>query len=373
MKNKLKRYVMLPVLGLAAAVSFTCCSDWTETESQGIQRPEFPQDNPELYARYIAALRSYKASNHQVLMAWFDNSEKQPVSRAHHPASVPDSVDIVSLLHPDELAAWEVDEINELQQKGTRVIFTFSYADMLAAYQATLPPAPDPEPDPEPGPDEELPAADEGGEVAPQPDGFLPYLTEQTDHYLSLVAKYGYDGVSVFYEPLPLLYLKPEDRVIEQARHEAFAAKLSAWTSAHSDKLFIFEGRPQNLIDKSLLQCCAYIVIRSFATQKQATLSSDIRLVMREGVPVDRFVVGVTARSLNPIEESTGRFTDSEGKFTLSAVSEAALWAAVPEAGFDKAGVAVYNVQTEYYDTNPTQIYKYVREAISTMNPSPKN
>lgn len=358
MKNRFLKYITLPTLGFAAAMLFTACSDWTEAESNGIQRPDFPKDNPELYAKYIAALNSYKASNHQVMMTWFDNSLKSPMSRAQHPASVPDSVDIVSLLHPDNLASWEITDIKELQSKGTKVIFTMSYADMLTAYLATLPPQPEPSP---------------AQDIVPPTDGFLAYLAQQTDAYLGLVDKYGYDGVSVFYEPMPLLFLEPEEKIIEQARQEAFTAKLSAWIAAHKEKVFIFEGTPQNLENKSLLNSCRYIVIRSFTASTPQKLSQDIRLVIREGVPTDRFITGVTSRSLDQAKPEEGNFMDSSGNYTLSAAKEAGVWALTPESGFTKAGVAVYNVQTEYYNTDPTRIYTYVREAILTMNPSPKN
>lgn len=344
-------------LGLAA-VSFTACGDWIEPENNGIAGPSFPGDSPEVYARYLAALRNYKSSEHLIAFGWFDNRVKQPQSRAQHLASVPDSMDIVSLLHPADLADWEVEEMDELREKGTKVIFTFSYADILAAYQATLPPVPEQDVEIREG---------EGSEN----DGFLAFLSRETDAYLSLVDKYGYDGVSVFYEPLPLDYMQPVDKALESARQGLFVSKLSAWRQTHAGKLFIFEGQPQNVVDKSLLASCDYIVVRAFGAVSYAQLELAVRAVAAEGVPADRFVIGVQALPLDASDLATGRFADASGALTLSAVNESAKWAASPNGIFGKAGLGIYDLQNDYYNT--TIIYKNTREAICVMNPAPKN
>jgi len=41
-----------------------------------------------------------------------------------------------------------------------------------------------------------------------------------------------------------------------------------------------------------------------------------------------------------------------------------------PSAEFTKAGLAIENMQNDYY--NATNTYQYVREAINIMNPAPK-
>ena len=57
-------------------------------------------------------LRQYKAdTEHKKVYAWFDNSEKNPSSYAQHITSLPDSIDIVGLMYPSELAAFEKEEI----------------------------------------------------------------------------------------------------------------------------------------------------------------------------------------------------------------------------------------------------------------------
>ena len=50
--------------------------------------------------------------------------------------------------------------------------------------------------------------------------------------------------------------------------------------------------------------------------------------------------------------------------------SEAAYWVTEPSAEFTKAGLAIENMQNDYY--NATNTYQYVREAINIMNPAPK-
>lgn len=70
-------------------------------------------------------LRQYKAdTEHKKVYAWFDNSEKNPASRAQHITSLPDSIDAVTLECPDNLADWERNEMSEIQtKKGTKVIY----------------------------------------------------------------------------------------------------------------------------------------------------------------------------------------------------------------------------------------------------------
>lgn len=64
MKRSIKIY-FLPVLALTA-VLLGSCSDWTDSESVDISRPSLEEQNPALYAQYLAALRAYKASEHKL-------------------------------------------------------------------------------------------------------------------------------------------------------------------------------------------------------------------------------------------------------------------------------------------------------------------
>ena len=360
MNYMLKYKLTVPLLCLLAVAAVTACDDWTEPESLSIERPDISGDNPELYARYLENLNAYKASDHKVVYAWFDNSVKVPVTRAHRMDAIPDSVDIVSLLHPDGLCERELAEMKTLREKGTKVIFTFDYDRIEALWKASQ--APDPEPEPEPTSTE--------GDGEPAADGFLAFLAEHTDAALKLVDKYGYDGAAVHYTPLDTHYMEEAERVKQTARQALFTTRLKTWAAAHADKLFVYEGDPQWLIDKSLLGLSRYIVLRKMTATTPYMLSQSVLMALREGVPADRFIVAVAPVSTDPNDPTTGRFAGADGQLTLRALTEAAAWVTAPEAGFTKAGLGIYNIQDDFYNT--TLIYKYTREAIDIMNPSPQ-
>ena len=103
MKNKFK---IATLLFFTTSFTLGACSDWTDIEGIDIKQPNIQEQNPELYTKYLENLRQYKAdTEHKKVYAWFDNSEKKSVSRAQHLVDLPDSLDVVSLLCPDNLSA----------------------------------------------------------------------------------------------------------------------------------------------------------------------------------------------------------------------------------------------------------------------------
>ena len=89
-----------------------------------------------------------------------------------------------------------------------------------------------------------------------------------------------------------------------------------------------------------------------------------LQALMADGVPADRFIVSASTISLDTTDKTTGYYN------ALRALSEAAYWVTEPSAEFIKAGLAIENMQNDYY--NATNTYQYVREAINIMNPAPK-
>mgnify|MGYP001270113408 FL=1 len=88
------------------------------------------------------------------------------------------------------------------------------------------------------------------------------------------------------------------------------------------------------------------------------------RYLPAAGVPTDRCVVAVSTASLDASDKQTGFYG------TDRALTEAAYWTTEPSDGYTRAGLAIYNVQNDYY--NATNTYQYVKEAIHIMNPAPK-
>ncbi len=324
------------------------CSDWTDTESLDLDGNKFEQTNPDKYAQYLEELRTYKQSNHKVLYAWMDNVQV-PTSRAHHLTMLPDSVDVISLLNPDNLPQWTLDEMAQIRKdKGMKVVYTVSYTDLELSYKNYT----------------------DNLEEGTEAQSFLDFEAEYMDKAIALCDKYGYDGISFHYMGKGTNHMTEAVKADFLARQEGFMSKVATWVAANPGKMFIFEGTPHFLTDKTILSSASYIVLRTTGSNARDMLSVEVMTAMGNGsIPSDRFIVTVVPISLDPADASTGRFTDGYGN-RVSAILEAATWVSTPETGFTKAGLGIYGIQTDYY--NISLVYRYTRAGISIMNPTPK-
>ncbi|KAB4029238.1 glycoside hydrolase family 18, partial [Bacteroides uniformis] len=115
----------------------------------------------------------------------------------------------------------------------------------------------------------------------------------------------------------------------------------------------------------SVLSSCDHIILITNDATDVAQLGIEaLQALMADGVPADRFIVSASTVSLDTTDKTTGYYN------ALRALSEAAYWVTEPSAEFTKAGLAIENMQNDYY--NATNTYQYVREAINIMNPAPK-
>ena len=88
-----------------------------------INTPGIEEQDPAAYAKYLQNLVAYKNSDHKVVYAWFDNSEKTPFSRGQHIADAPDSLDVISMMYPAELADFELADMQTAHAKVPRCIY----------------------------------------------------------------------------------------------------------------------------------------------------------------------------------------------------------------------------------------------------------
>ncbi len=364
---------------IGALVLLIACDDWTETESLDIHRPSLEEQNPELYAQYMQALRDYKAREHKVVFVAVDNPSTAPSQRSEHIKTLPDSVDFISLKNAADVHPTLVAEMSQVREKGTHVIYTIDYDALEARWAQIL----EEEENNRPEEPETPEAPDEnegnGGEIEPQPDPaevleqrFLDFCREQTALQLAYCDRFGFDGVTLSCNGKNYLGMNTEKQSRYMARQEAFFGTVTAWLETHTDKLLFFNGRPQYLADKSLLARCVYIILPSLDATSGDKLSLNVELTSVAGVPTDRFIVGVSTVSLDDPSDKIGYFSllDDDGKSQLRAIKGAARWTLV-EASYTKAGICIDNAQNDYF--NISLVYKNIREAISIMNPAPKN
>lgn len=382
MKRSIKIY-FLPVLALTA-VLLGSCSDWTDSESVDISRPSLEEQNPALYAQYLAALRAYKASEHKLTFVMMENrAGLAPIAQNQRLTAYPDSVDFICMTHPENLAPEYSDQMAEVRKKGTRVVCEIDYARIESEWEALQAPETDePETDePEtPGDTESGNATDgsqddgdgsEGDTTEPADDSaFLAFCRERVEALTASCERYGFDGVTFTYDGPVLSSLTPEQTTLFAGRLGVVYEVLKSWHAAHPEKLLFFRGGPHKLADCSLLSECSYVIVMARSATSREELTVEMYRACVEGVPTDRLIIGVTAPALDGSDE-LGYFsqTDAAGK-PLSAIVSAASWVLEPSA-YDKAGLAIDRAWNDYYDLN--RIFPNIRKAIDIMNPVPEN
>ena len=352
-------YKAYGLLLLAGALMTSACDDWTENEKIGIKEPVFGQDDPELHARYLESLRTYKAGEHCRTIVWFDNSAKQPASRGGFFSDVPDSVDVVALMAPGRLTASEREQVAALHEKGTKVIGAVDCTALLTQWETARPEVPE-------NPGASDPAEGEDG-IQPASDGFAAWLGERLGERLDEIRADALDGLTICFEPRETIFMTDAERAVQAAREAVVVEAMKRWAAENPDRLLLFEGNPQNLSDKSVLAECDHLVVRCLTASTVYDFGTLALRMCDEGVPTDRFVWLVSA--VRPASVDAGYLADASGA-SVRAVGALADWMLLP-GQVAKTGIGIYNVQYDYF--NSSMIYLYTKQAIETLNPSPKN
>ena len=333
----MKRYTkifgaLLPTLAVSLMAS---CTD---VESIELNRPGLDEQSSELYAKYLKNLNDYKESeSHKVAYAWFDNSVKNPYSRGQHLSDVPDSLDVVSVTEPADLAEFELKDMATVRAKGTKVVYTISFDNIRKEYADKV---------------------IEGTETG----AFSAYLQAELNRLLGYEA--SFDGIIAEYKGSNPIYLSDEAKAEAKAEQDAFFTAIMNWKSSHADKMLSFMGYPENLMGQNVLTECRHIILMTDKLEDVQQLSLVVRKAMiSSDVPDDRFVVAVSTISMDVTDGKTGYF----GK--KRAMKEAAYWVTEHSSDYTRAGIAIYNIQNDYY--NADAIYPCVKEAINIMNPAP--
>ena len=354
MKKQIKNIFVLSSLVIAVFVGFTSCSDWTEIDKLEMSEPNIETDQPELWAKYLQALREYKQADHKYMYGVFDNSTKEISSRGQSMTSLPDSLDFVVMMYPDNLVELELKDMTKVREKGTKVIYEISYFALEVDWKLYQESIVEPEP-------EVKAEGEEGeGEIIPEPETLLTFTKTWMANQIAICEKYNYDGIIVFYKGKELTHSKPDEIAEYTANQQAFLNPVIEWKEVNTAKTLVFQGYPQNIVDKAVLQDCKHIIIPTEYKVSIGALDAELRRVVVEGVPSDRFIVRVFETSLDPVDLDTGYFT------TGRAITETAYWMGISDSNFTKAGMSVINISNGYY--NPAKTYQYTREAFGIMN-----
>lgn len=387
MKNILNRY--LPTLLLLMTLTMWSCEKWTEVQSVDLETPTLEDQNPELYARYMESIREYKKSDHLVMYVSHNNTNEVISHRSQHITVLPDSVDYIVLQDAAGLSSQLQAEMSEVRsEKGTTVLYNIDYADIVSAWNAILEQeeldaaaaasqsantdfVEEPS-DGESGDGEGDSGVEEDDEeevvVLTDEERFLIYCKEQTTQMLSYCGQYGFDGIEIDYTGVALESMTDSALETVTAQQEAFIGVVEEWYASNTSKLLTFRGTPNCLVDKTILNVCKFIIIPATTSTGASELTVLVNRAMATGVPSDRFLIAVSTPVLDDDTSMVGYFQiyNSDGSY-LSAISGAATWVVEGSSDYTKAGVAVDNVERDYY--NYTNIFSRVKAGIKIMNP----
>lgn len=170
MKINIKRYF----LPLAAVLFMAGCHEAVEPEAIDVNYSSFEETNPELYARYMQALREYKAGSHKAVFVTMTVPENGAATthRTQHFTAIPDSVDFIVVNPvPAVLCQTLVDEIRKVHEKGTRVLFNIDLQTFENDWTQVL-----------------------KADPTLSEEDALAYLDGRVGEQIALVDRWGYDG-----------------------------------------------------------------------------------------------------------------------------------------------------------------------------------
>ena len=88
----------------------------------------------------------------------------------------------------------------------------------------------------------------------------------------------------------------------------AFVGMMNDWFQRHQEHVIVFEGNPQNLINKELITNCSVIFVSCFDVNSVEKLTFNLQQVAVENVPVDKLAVIVSRASLDESNKEVGGF-----------------------------------------------------------------
>lgn len=351
----MKRNIKIMFYSSLAVLTFglVSCGDWIEPESLEVKTPSLEESDPELWALYLESLNNYKNSEHKVVFVTVDNPTGSPAAhRSEHLTVLPDSIDYIVLTNPDNLHPDFAAEFGEVRKKGTKVLYSLTFETYESAWREMS-----------------------RNDSSLTEEQHLEYIGACADEQLALCDKWGYDGLIFGYTGVSPLSIPDSQRAAAVALQDSFFSRVADWHKSHKDKVFAFMGRPDFVLEEvaGIFGDCNYVIVDTdSATNVEDVTVRCLKALDSEAVPSDRIVVSVLEIRPDDNNQVFGWFgtRDEEGN-KLRALPYVALWTTQPSPEFTRCGLLIKDVQPDYY--NVSMIYPHLREAISLMNPSPKN
>lgn len=300
---------------LAAFVLPTACSDWTDSETVDLGINSAKDQNPELWARYMQILHTYKQSKHYVTYVRFDNALDNPVNEGGYLRSLPDSLDIVTLSNPDKATTYDKEDMVLLKEKSTRILYLVDYAAQSDALSD------------------------------------VTKLGAYLDKAIASASELGLDGFAFTGNPL---YSGTDGELAAQKeKARLIVSKLSAATG--EEQLLVFEGDPA-FVDVADMEKLDYIVLNTADLTNITDLKLLVTGILADGTaPKDKLILSATMGE--QIIDGNNAKQDAVPIVTDYVVSLGPL-----------GGLGIYSISNDYY--NPQMNYETTRTAIQQMNPA---
>lgn len=323
---------ILKKTGLFLALSFPLISCINEVDPEALRVGE-AEDKGEAY---YANLRDYKKSDHAIAFGWFGGWNTETASLGTRLASVPDSVDMISIWGK----YWDITEEQKTDLAyvqnvlGTKVTFTIFAHEVPKPFEATK-------------------------------AGVQEYAKALAD----TMYKYKYDGIDLDYEPGfggsgPLVGY-------DNDLMKDFVLALSQYFGPKSGKgtLLLIDGVPF-AVHKEIVECFDYGIVQAYNSSGERSLQSRFDQANRKGWSAEKYIFTEDFEKWWAVGGfPNARVTNAE-KEVLYVPSLEAMAYFNPVVNGEikrKGGAGVYHMENEYKHTPD---YKYLRRAIQIMNPA---
>ena len=187
------------------------------------------------------------------------------------------------------------------------------------------------------------------------------FLSKEIEKQLAYAAPF--DGIILKFIGQNPKYMTAEDKAAYTASQNIFFNAALNWINKNEGKFLSLQGKPQNVVDKNILSKFLHLIIEMYQVTDKNKFTLAIQDCLETGVPTDRFIMAVSTPSLDTSDTSTG-FIGTE-----RAIIETAYWITADTQEYDKCGIAINNVQNDYYQTSGN--YHNVKKTINIMNPAP--
>ena len=296
------------ILILMSILALASCSKWTSTQAEDVRILRPDEQNPKLWEKYTTMLRDYKARDHYLFYARFDNGAEKPTRESAFMRSLPDSLDFVSLTNADNFSAFDREDMTWMESLGTKVLYQIDL-DKKAFTETTA-------------------------------------LDAYLDRVIASVKENGLNGYSF-----------TATWKLGNAQNDALAAALVTKLDAAKEagQYLVFEGNPQ-FVPADYRDKVDYYVLDSEDTAYAQDLRFQILTATDyAGIPASKLLLGSDMDGTIQNEERE-KCHDVE-ELAKRVVSFGPL-----------AGLGIYNIASDYYSYSGN--YVITRAAIELLNPS---